>query len=60
MVLTMLRFLLAVLHIESLASQLNKAQVRNALEKLPKGLEDTYHEALQRIAHQGPPRPTIS
>lgn len=51
----MSRFLLAVLHIESLASQLNPADVRNALEKLPQRLDDTYHEALQRIAHQGPP-----
>ncbi len=52
LMLSMSRFLLAVLHIESLASQLNKAQVRNALEKLPKKLDDTYHEALQRIALQ--------
>ena len=49
------RFLIAVLHIESLANQMNKAQVRIALKKLPKGLDDTYHEALQRIAHQGQP-----
>ena len=51
----MLRFLLAVLHLESLASQLNPADVRHALERLPTRLDDTYHEALQRIAHQGPP-----
>ena len=55
LVLIVSRFLLAVLHIESLASQLNKAQVRNALQKLPKGLDDTYREALQRIARQGQP-----
>ena len=54
LVLTVSRFLLAVLHIESLASQLNKAQVRNALKRLPKGLDETYHEALQRIAGQDP------
>ncbi|KAK0507966.1 hypothetical protein JMJ35_009855 [Cladonia borealis] len=48
-------FLLAVLHMESLASHLNKAQVRNALDKLPKELDDTYDEALQRIASQGQP-----
>ena len=53
LVLTKLRFLLAVLHMESLASQLNKAQVRKALKKLPKKLDDTYLEALQRIARQG-------
>ena len=53
--LTVSRFLLAVLHLESLASQLNPADVRNALKKLPKRLDDTYHEALQRIAHQGLP-----
>lgn len=51
----MSRFLLAVLHIESLASQLNKAQVRSALQKLPQGLDDTYQEALQRIDCQGQP-----
>ena len=55
LVLTMSRFLLAVLHIESLASQLNKAAVRNALDKLPQGLDDTYDEALQRIQRQGQP-----
>ena len=55
LVLTMSRFLLAVLHIESIASQLNKAKVREALEKLPKGLDDTYRESLERIAHQGQP-----
>ena len=53
--LTISRFLLAVLHIESLASRLNKAQVRIALKKLPKGLDDTYCETLQRIARQGQP-----
>ena len=51
----MSRFLLAVLHLESLACQLNKRDVQDALKKLPKGLDDTYHEALQRIAHQSPP-----
>ena len=55
LVLTMSRFLLVVLHLESLASQLNPTDVRNALEKLPTTLDDTYHEALQRIADQGPP-----
>ena len=55
LVLIMSRSLLAVFHIESLASQPNKAKVREALEKLPKGLDDTYHEALERIAHQGQP-----
>ena len=53
--LTMSRFLLAVLHIESLASQLNKAAVRNALKRLPQGLDDTYDEALRRIDRQGQP-----
>ena len=53
--LTMSRFLLVVLHIESLASQLNRAAVRNALNKLPQGLDDTYDEALQRIQRQGQP-----
>ena len=51
----MSKFLLAVLHLESLASQLKPTDVRKALEKLPTGLDDTYHEALQRIADQGPP-----
>ena len=53
--LTVSRFLLAVLHMESLASQLNKAAVRNALTRLPQGLDDTYDEALQRIQRQGQP-----
>ena len=53
--LIMSRFLLAVLHIEFLASHLNKAQIRSALQKLPQELEDTYQEALQRIVRQGQP-----
>ena len=55
LVLTTSRFLLAVLHLESLASQMNKRDVQVALKKLPKGLDNTYHEALQRIADQGTP-----
>ena len=55
LVLTLTRFLLTVLHVESLACQLNYRDIQDALKKLPKGLDDTYHEALQRIAHQSPP-----
>ena len=55
LILIISRFLLAVLHMESLANHMNKAQFRNALDKLPKELDDTYDEALQRIANQGQP-----
>ena len=46
------RFLLAQLHVDSLAKKPTRRDVRLALESLPKELDDTYHEALQRIWDQ--------
>jgi hypothetical protein len=43
------RFLLAQLHVDSLAKKPTRREVRLALKNLPKELDDTYHEALQRI-----------
>ncbi|KAH0543788.1 hypothetical protein FGG08_001970 [Glutinoglossum americanum] len=45
-------FLLAQLHMDSLASKRNRREVRKALENLPKELDDTYKEAMQRIESQ--------
>ena len=46
------RFLLVRLHIESLASKLNRHEVRKALGSLPKTVDDTYALALARIDNQ--------
>jgi ankyrin repeat protein len=46
------RFLLAQLHMDSLAKKKSRREVRKALEKLPKELDDTYEEAMQRIESQ--------
>jgi hypothetical protein len=46
------RFLLAQLHLSSLAKKDNCRDVRRALRSLPKELDDTYDEALQRIWSQ--------
>ncbi len=46
------RFLLVQLHMESLARQLNKRDVRNALKSLPKELNATYDHAMERIRSQ--------
>ncbi|KAJ7487066.1 ankyrin repeat domain-containing protein [Mycena latifolia] len=45
-------FLLAKLHIESLATKNTIKAVREALQHLPKDLQHTYDEAMQRINHQ--------
>ncbi|KAE8322171.1 hypothetical protein BDV39DRAFT_210018 [Aspergillus sergii] len=45
-------FLLAKLHLESLATKINRKAVRSALRTLPTTLDDTYSEALQRIYDQ--------
>ncbi|KAF8244499.1 hypothetical protein K440DRAFT_558746, partial [Wilcoxina mikolae CBS 423.85] len=45
-------FLLVQLHLDSLASKLTRNAVRNALKTLPDKLDDTYHEAMQRIESQ--------
>lgn len=52
--LTRRRFLLARLHVESLASAagLSVKHVRNKLSSLPTTLTDTYDDALQRIENQ--------
>lgn len=46
------RFLLAQLHLESLAKKHSVKDVRLALKELPEKLNDTYHEAMQRIYDQ--------
>ncbi|KAJ7222464.1 ankyrin repeat domain-containing protein [Mycena pura] len=45
-------FLLAKLHIESLMVKNTIKAVREALQHLPKDLQDTYNEAIERINHQ--------
>ncbi|KAJ7435630.1 hypothetical protein FB451DRAFT_1379315 [Mycena latifolia] len=45
-------FLLAKLHIESLATKNTIKAVREALRHLPKDLQHTYNEAMERINHQ--------
>jgi len=44
--------LLAQLHVEALAKKQTRKAVRLALNALPKGLDDTYEEILQRIESQ--------
>lgn len=46
------RFLLAELHVKSLATKTNIKKVRKALENLPEKIGDTYTEALYRIQKQ--------
>ncbi|KAJ7444216.1 ankyrin repeat domain-containing protein [Mycena latifolia] len=45
-------FLLAKLHIESLATKNTIKAVRETLQHLPKDLKHTYDEAMERINHQ--------
>ncbi|KAN0073009.1 hypothetical protein V8E54_009123 [Elaphomyces granulatus] len=45
-------FLLAQLHLDSLAKKQNRRDVRIALKNLPKKLDDTYDDAMQRIWSQ--------
>ncbi len=60
--LTNSRFLLARLHVESLASAaaLSIRHVRNRLQNLPSSLEATYGEAMQRITAQEPDRKEVA
>ena len=44
---------MAQLHLESLANENNKQDVRLALQSLPEKLDDTYDEAIKRIFRQG-------
>lgn len=46
------RFLLARLHMDSLATKATRNAALDALRNLPKGLDDTYEEAMQRINGQ--------
>ncbi|KAJ7584525.1 ankyrin repeat-containing domain protein [Mycena floridula] len=46
-------FLQARLHLDSLASQLNRKTLRKALSSLPKGIMDSYDTAVARINAQG-------
>src|SRR5205809_4719800 len=52
MLILLSRFLLAQLHMDSLAKKKSRRDVRKALENLPKELDDTYMEAMQRIESQ--------
>ncbi|KAK4112126.1 hypothetical protein N656DRAFT_768782 [Canariomyces notabilis] len=45
-------FLLAQLHMDSLAKKLTRREVRTALGSLPKELDETYDQAMQRIQNQ--------
>ncbi|KAJ7108163.1 ankyrin repeat-containing domain protein [Mycena epipterygia] len=45
-------FLLAKLHIESLSTKNTIKAVRDSLQHLPKDLDQTYDEAMERINHQ--------
>ncbi|KAI9777066.1 MAG: hypothetical protein M1839_009117 [Geoglossum umbratile] len=45
-------FLLAELHLDSLASKQNRRAIRLALQNLPEGLDDTYDAVIQRICSQ--------
>ena len=47
------RFLLAKLHMDSLAGHSNRGAVRNALETLPAEVDATYDVAMERIGRQG-------
>ncbi|KAJ7584496.1 hypothetical protein C8J56DRAFT_789822, partial [Mycena floridula] len=46
-------FLQAHLHLDALASQLNKKGLRMALSSLPKEIMDSYDAAMARISAQG-------
>jgi len=46
------RFLLAKLHMDSLASKPTRRAIRKALETLPKQLDETYDQAMERITSQ--------
>ena len=46
------RFLLARLHVDSLARKLNRRELRKALQNLPREIDSTYEEAMRRIESQ--------
>ena len=47
------RFLLARLHIDSLAQEPTVGDIEHALRNLPVGLDNTYEQAMRRIENQG-------
>jgi hypothetical protein len=47
-----LRFLLAQLHMDSLANQPTRGHIKDTLKKLPKGVDETYEQAMKRIGNQ--------
>ena len=49
---TSVRFLMAQLHLGSLAKKNNKKDVRLSLQRLPEKLDDTYADAIRRISSQ--------
>ncbi|KAJ7071873.1 hypothetical protein B0H15DRAFT_793158, partial [Mycena belliarum] len=46
------RFLLAKMHLDSLATKITPKAVRQALQVLPQDLHQTYEEAMERILSQ--------
>ena len=46
------RFLLAQLHMDSLAKKLTKRDLRLALQRMPESLDEIYDEAMERIYQQ--------
>ncbi|PBK68993.1 hypothetical protein ARMSODRAFT_886856, partial [Armillaria solidipes] len=53
-------FLLACLHMDSLAEATNRRHLRNALAELPDTVADAYNEALRRIDSQGKHRKELA
>jgi len=45
---------------DSLLGKLNTREVRKALQELPKGVDDTYEEAMIRIEQQDKPRAQLA
>lgn len=54
------RFLLARLQIDSLVHQTSARNIHKALDNLPEKLNDTFHDALQRIRGQPPEHSTLA
>ena len=55
-----IRFLLAQLHMDSLAKKLTKKDVRLALRRLPESLDQVYEEAMKRIHQQDTDRSRLA
>lgn len=47
-----IRFLLAQLHMDSLADESSRNGILQSLERLPEGFEGTYDDAMERISQQ--------